>query len=168
MLIEMQSAPLRKALTRNSRAVVLSETWFEVTGTAPTNDTTKNREGIFDVPEGPITPSICVVPFAEGDPGGQFWLRLWGWRRLGKDPNTEIWIPLLLSQMLCVLGTQMGFKNREITQRERFVSQIVGANAVNDRVSYAVVGLRGCQKFQFDIAQGSVGPAYGNALWAST
>ena len=170
MLIETLSSPLVKALTRNSRAVVLSETWFRVTGTAPVDDTTLNREGIFDVPEGPVHPGIVMLPYCEGEPGGQWWMRLWGWRRFGKDVNTEIWIPYLLLEAVCVAGTEMGIEGRNITQRERFAASIGvtrgNAYVMNDTVSYAAVGLGGCQKFQFDIAQGSVGPAYGNCLWA--
>jgi hypothetical protein len=112
-----------------------------------------------------------VIPFSQGQ--GEYGLRLWGWWSVGDpaDANSVLWVPLLLAEFRCTSGAAEGLGRRLVRDGQLFAGQVVLAaggvgqyGSVNSGlpVSFAVVDLRGCRKFQFDFT------APGNALWAKT
>jgi hypothetical protein len=114
---------------------------------------------------------LLVLPYSQGQ--AEYGMRLWGWWSVG-DPaaaNAVLWVPLLLAEFLCTSGASAGLGRRLVRDGELFAGALTLAaggvgqyGSVNTGlpVSFAVVDLRGCRKFQFDFT------APGNALWAKT
>lgn len=168
MIIENLSGPLTRALAVNSEKVQF-EDWlnFDVLGEEPTGD------GTHDVGQTTTPPSVIIYPFAAGDVGTEFWMRVWGWRGFGNVAAQGVWVPLLLAEMMCVVCDRPGKGGRLIAETERLCDQAVrtaGIGSVyspgSNHIAFAAVPLMGCHKIKFDIASGNAGPCFGNALWA--
>lgn len=138
---------------------------------------------------------LLVLPFCDGAPGSRFWTRLYGWRTFqGGKQSPRLWIPMLLAQFLCVSGDLPGMQPVSGTQpqgggqippsppnalmavTENFcqvlalVSGSVGQSGeivnAGGFISYAMVELRGAEKFQFEFQTPDDRPVSMNALWA--
>jgi hypothetical protein len=178
MLLETYSGSLQKALTRNSDQTSFRTLPIRTTepGSVSNSDNSgPSDDGTFAVSSGggaTANNNICVYPYCRGEPGAEFWVRLWGWQNFGVNPNTLLWKKRMLAELMCVAGTQRGVDGKVIRENEYFASRVIvtrgSAYAVQDEIAWATVNLRACRRFQFDIAMGDELPAFGNALWAFT
>ncbi len=118
---------------------------------------------------------LYLQPYCEGPAGSQFWVRLYGWRRLGQLNH---WVPTLLVQFLCSAGDLPGSSvasGAVLIQTENLCDTMLpvsGSVGMTGEVvssgsgfgAYALVELRGCKKFSFEFEQAdNVGM---NALWS--
>jgi len=172
---ETRSGPLTKALSANSFNVDFSELVEQAT--EPTADGTfVGGLGSLTAPQ-----QLLLRPYGNGNPGDAFLMRLWGWWVHGDraDVNNLLWVPLVIAEFKCVLGTRTGKDSRLISSADRFASEITLLSGhlgtygfiCNGSASTAFVkaGLHGAQKYQFDFAQSLEAPgALGNCLWALT
>lgn len=179
MLIEQLSQALTKALPLNSQSVAYSLD-VQARATDPAIDSFGNVvDGVFDAGSettGSTAPRLCVLPYAQGAPQAEFWLRVIGWRLLRSTPTAQdgLWLPAILAELWVQLGTAQGVDGTKILGSEYFAGAIVLRSGVarvygpaGERdAAYAIIPLQGCQKFQFDFAFGDEVPAFGNALWA--
>ena len=152
------SMPLTRALARNSDGFEFSTVYTQ------TAEPTGPDEGIHNMGQGGgvTTNQIVVYPYALSEPGSAFWMRIYGWRVFGNDPNTCIWIRSQLAQWSCVVGRMAGFTGRLLWDQERFC-----ANGMD--IAFFYVPVLGCQKIQFEFVKNDELPSIGmNALWGRT
>ena len=172
------SYPLHKALALNSTAGTFQP--MMPSGSMPSGD------GIYDAGLAGMysAKQIVLLPYADGGAGSSFSLRLYGWRAVGADPNTWVWVPMLLVELSCTTCSAPGpippygtLSVDLILDSERFCDTLGVVNGSvgpgegevvsqpgTDLIGFAVVYLRGCQRFQFDFQQTDrVGM---NCLWA--
>lgn len=172
------SNPLIKALSENSTsgsfAMLLPQ------GQDPSGD------GVFDIGEGGMyaPQHAFIVPYVFGPPESNFSMRVYGWRVLGNDPLSQVWVPLLLIELACTscvstvsLTSYAGRGMRLLPDGTNFCDTLVVVNGTagpedgevmsqpgTDLIGWALIELRGCQKIQFDFDQ--TDPVEMNALWA--
>lgn len=142
------------------------------TATEPTGD------GIHNAGFGGIKAQngIVVMPFGIGDDDDVFNMRAWGWTRLGDNPETSIWIPMLLADFVCTMSTSTGVANKLLLSTERLCDTITLTTG-NDDVSidivsptgnvpaHAVLDLKGSQKVTFTFDQHTGSPTSFNTLF---
>ena len=143
-------------------------------------------DGVYDAGlAGMYSPrQVLLLPYADGSVGSSFSLRLYGWRNVGPDPNTWVWVPMLLVELSCTTCIAAGpvppfgtLSVASILDSERFCDTLAVVNGSvgpgeaelvqqpgTDLIGFAVVYLRGCQRFQFDFQQ--TDPVGMNCLWA--
>ena len=130
-----------------------------------------------------VAARLFVAPFGTGPSGMSFSVRLVGWRLSGTSPAI-VWIgPFLLAEFLCVTGDLTGpptnFAQAPLlTDTEWLCDQmaltagsvgpeygeVVSPGPGSSLAAFALIELRGCQRFQFDFAQ--VDAVGMNAFWA--
>jgi hypothetical protein len=167
--------PIRKALAANSTAS--SFTAKIPTATAPSGN------GIFDLTDpqygmgvnGRVPDRILVVPFGGNSNDETFDMRVWGWSRTVGADGTAVWLPQLLAQLSVVLGNIDGSAiaaNMLIADTitvtygladERTLGLSVMSPA-NDVPAAAYIGLRGCERIEFDFDLTGTGDA-ANCFW---
>lgn len=129
---------------------------------------------------------LRVMPYAEGEPGSLFWVRLYGWQRFGAvgGPQT-VWMPTLLVQFACVVGTLGGpslmgagnpFNLGPMEYLAGEMAVITGGVGGEGKVrspgidsgfpAWALVELDGAQKFQFGFQAPEDNVIGMNAFWA--
>ncbi len=170
MLIQTFSGPLSRALAVNKQDQYLQS--LDTLGSEPLAD------GTFVVTQDTNTLAqnrLFVLPFVEGEPGVEFFMRVYGWRQLGNDPALMVWIPDLLVEVFCVASIRGGLDSRTLRSKEYLADTViltngsVGSGFVNSPggglPAYVTVDLMGCRKFQFDFVCGEEYPGFPNALW---
>ncbi len=170
MLIQTFSGPLSRALAVNKQDQYLQS--LDVLGSEPLAD------GTFVVAQDTNTLAqnrLFVLPFVEGEPSVEFFMRVYGWRQLGNDPALTVWVPDLLVEAFCVAGIRGGVDSRTLRSKEYLADTIIltngslGSGFINSAGSglgaHVVLDLLGCRKFQFDFVVGEEYPGFPNALW---
>ncbi len=195
IILVQPSYELAKALVINSQATQPMQTlrplnhdpMLDVNPASPTQGLlTEGFNGVWSAGYGGLECAyrLFVQPYANGDAGSLFWMRLWGWRPIGNDPSTFVWVNHLLVELACKTGEIPGPSNdsdlktnRTLLKTERLCDTIglvrgsVGTGEiVSDGGNYpahALIDLRGCRRFQFEFQQND-DPAVitMNALWA--
>lgn len=182
MFKEIAAYPFSRAFTDDVRSRDFAQSVFPMT-TEPTGD------GTFLLGEGLNSPvRVFLVPFSGSGPGTTFGLRVWGWRRVGKqnDPNL-LWWPIPLVEFSCLTGNVTGASYPSglsaIVGPGDYTCDTITVALADDgtprggvglegeiggwsggNASYAIVDLRGCQKMTLDPQQNNAFPV--NALWA--
>lgn len=82
---------------------------------------------------------FIIVPIGVGSNNNTFNMRMLGWRRLGTDPNTRLWIPVTLFEVQCTLTTsQTGVAGKVLVAADLFADTIAEVTG-NDGVNYDIV-----------------------------
>ena len=75
--------------------------------------------------------SMCIIPFGTNAGGEAFDIRVYGWNKvLSADDNADteeggdLWIPTMLTQYLCTIGTATGVASSAIVATGLFVDTI--------------------------------------------
>lgn len=167
------SSHLKRALYSNSQEISFSR--------EPIADSEPLSDGTYVAGlGGPMAPQqILIIPFVEGGPECGCKMRVSGWWLVGKagDTTNLVYIRLTLAQFDVVASRFSGLGGRFLKSNEFCAGQLtltagdVGKHGliVNDGlIAYTKIDLQGCQKFQFEFAQGEQRPGFGNALFAVT
>ncbi len=180
-VLESLSANLQRALDNNSANRYFTE--LEMSNVEPGANSTLNPFdiGVFDIGYGGAKScqQILVLPYAYGEPGAEFWMRVYGWRLFGSKSADWIWIPTLLAELACMTSTRSGPPREPgqtsllIREKEYVCDAIVPTAGVpgivapgRGLIAWFTVPTLGCQKVQFDFMIGDEGPGFPNALWA--
>lgn len=110
-----------------------------------------------------ISPVLLIVPYGVGSENHTFDLRVLGWRKLG-----SLWKKIVLCELSCVLGTEVGVSGQQVSNTERFIksqSLVVGNENVNIDLmtDFAVISIRGHRYVEFIFKVGSATSC--NLLW---
>jgi hypothetical protein len=170
VLLETLTAGFRKARSVNqTSATFVSKV---PTGTEPAGDAgTATGASVFDIAptgaSGGAGPNaVLVMPYAVGADNTTFSVRAIGWRLIGSDPATLLWVPTLLVELACTASAVVGVAGRAVVATERFADTITLTTG-NDDVSvdivsptgdvagHALVDIKGCQKLEFSFSTGS-------------
>lgn len=114
----------RKALTTNSTSSSFPSKIPTVT--EPTND------GVIDFRRGGANNSVPqfmqVLPYGLGSDEDAFSLRILGWRHIGEGPPqgspTWLWVPVILAELTCTLGTAAGIAGAQVLNTELFADTL--------------------------------------------
>lgn len=114
--------------------------------------------------------ALLVVPFGAGSDGNTFNFRVIGWRYIGTNPQTRLWVPVNLLELACTLSAVVGVAGMEVTNSERFVDTIsvtkgstlsgeaAAENVVspaNDTIAHLMVDVKGFTKLELSFETGS-------------
>ena len=171
MFLETMSTDFRKAKATNA-----TDTSFPskiVTRTEPTNDGVHN----LTQSEGAAQNGMVVIPYILGDDDDACAMRIIGWRRIGKNPATNLWIPAILAELTCTASTAVGIAAADVLNTERFCDTIVLVTGNDDIsidivsptgnvIAHAVVDLKGFQKVEFTFDATTGDPTSMNCLFA--
>lgn len=178
---------------QKARATNATDTSFSARPPTITEPSGDGVVGLAGPAPGGVAPGrVVFIPYGAGDDDDVFDLRLLGWRRVGSGagPADVLWVPTILAQFTCTMGTAVGVAGAPVVATERFCDTIVihatitaqlkstdtdGAGAAstghvlvcspaNNLVAHAVVLTEGCEKVEllFDMTTGD--PTNGNCL----
>lgn len=166
MLIETLSTGFRKARSVNqTSASFVSKV---PTGTEPKGDagTATGASVTGLATDGAVSQNgALVMPYAIGADNVTFSMRVFGWRLIGSDPTTLLWMPCLLVELACTASAFVGVATRLVLNTERFADTIALTTG-NDDVSvdivsptgdvagHALIDLKGSQKLEFTFSTG--------------
>jgi hypothetical protein len=163
------SQPFRKA-----RAVNQTSATFVAkipTGTEPTGDAgTATGASVIDLAAalgGESPRSVLIVPYGVGSNNNTMSIQVIGWKLIGTDPLTWLWVPVNLLEVLVTLSSTIpGVAGRQVVATELFADTIaiVTGNAnvsvdvnspADDTVASILLNLKGCQKLELSFETGS-------------
>ncbi len=86
---------------------------------------------------GGYTPSLIrIYPYGLGADEDAFSIRLWGWWHLGSGPDlAKAWMPSLLGEFTCVLGSFAGYAGGPVLNTELF-ADTMGIVALDGEYTY--------------------------------
>lgn len=114
-----QQRSLRKALSTDSTATSFASkvpTITEPTGNGIIEF--RGRQG------GPVPRWLLLWPYATSGDDDTMDMRVWGWRR-ALGAASHLWMPDLLGQFTCTMGTMVGVASQLIVATERFADTII-------------------------------------------
>jgi hypothetical protein len=172
MIVQTQSGPFKKALAANATG------GFGVVACLPGNGNPGFPDGTFPVSNGdgggPGANALAVMPYATGADDATFDVRVVGWRLVGTDPATAVWVWRVLAEVACVAGAAVGLAGRSPSATERFadtLTKTTGSDTdlsinspANDTPGGFTVDLMGAERYTLDFNLGSATGA--NALVA--
>lgn len=167
MLLETLSTPFFKA-----RSVNQTSTSFVsklATATEPRGDAaTATGASVQELTGATVSQNgIMVCPYGTGTNNQTFNMRVLGWRSVGTNVQTKLWIPVLLCQFACTLSsTLVGVATKVIVATELFADTLtltygnddISVDIVspaNDLPAHALVDVKGCQKLELTFETGS-------------
>jgi len=109
---------------------------------------------------GEMPSHLLMVPYATGPSNATFRSRMIGWRRLLSTTGVALWLPVILGEFACTLGTTVGVSGGAISTGERMVDTLTlnvgNANVsvevvspANDTIAHAVIDAKGFAKLEF-------------------
>lgn len=126
--------------------------------------------------DGLVQNRLLLVFFGTGNEDTTFAARVLGWRRLGTDDETDLWVPVELAEVACTLSATVGVAGTGVVATERFadtITLVAGNDDISmeivsptgDEIAHVVLDLKGFQKFevQYDMT----GATDGNCLYAT-
>lgn len=179
MMVETQFQPFRKCrATSQTSAAFVSKvpTATEPTGTGSTATNASVVDLVDPSAKGAVGQNAAMILFyGTGSNNNQFSCRVIGWSCLTDDrgssvtPSTNLWIPVVLAEVLVTLSsTPVGVAGRSIVATELFADTIAitgtTANAgvnidvsspANDTIARMNIDLAGFQKVEFSFQTGS-------------
>lgn len=182
MLLHTESMPFRKV--RRTNATDTSFPSRVPTATEPVSAGTASAtsQDVIDL----LTPGVhnggvqtrgLFVPYMLGDDNDVMAVRVIGWRRVGINPETDLWIPVKLAEVTCTGCAAVGVAGMAVLNTERFCDTLalvdgnddVSIDIVSpedDTVGHFVLDLKGFTKIEitFDMTTGD--PTSGNCLVA--
>ena len=171
MLLETLSMVLKKALATDATDAAFPSKI--PTGTEPSGN------GVIELGTGGgLTQNgILLMPYATAGDNDTFSMRLIGWRRLGENTQTLLWIPVVLCELALTASTVVGVAGRVIAATERFADTITLVTG-NDDISidivsptgnvaaHAVADLKGSQKVELTFDSTAAGTTAMNCLYS--
>lgn len=171
VMLKKQSTNFIKARTANSTATAL--TAKQVTATEPSG------AGIHDLrrsaPGAGVHNSLLILPYCRGANNDTFNVRVTGWRRVGTNDATAVWIPMTLAELACTAGNLPGVAGKELIATDFLADTIsltkgsttdaIVNSPADDTPAYARIDLQGCVKVEIDFDLG-ITPTEMNALLA--
>lgn len=172
------SSPFRKA-----RAVNQTSNGYvaKLPGAEPSGDAgTATGAAVIDLAGalgGESPRSVLIVPYGEGSDGDTFSMRVIGWKVLGHDPYTQIWVPINLLEVQATLSSTVpGVAGRLVAATELFADTIaiVTGNAnvsvdvnspADNTVAHLLLNLKGVSKLELTFDTGGSATS-ANALLA--
>jgi hypothetical protein len=115
--IDALIAKLKRSLAANSTDVAFASV---ITGRLPPTDAFDLAFDMSGVGHG----AMFLMPFAIGAAGVTFSIRVMGFKQIGTDPNTLLWVPLELYEADCIAGTDHGLAGAQVLDTEFFASTI--------------------------------------------
>lgn len=117
--------------------------------------------------------NLLLMPFGAGADDETFSVRVWGWRKVAG--TTVLWVPVLLCEVLCTLGTAVGVAGTAVDASHRFADVLAlttgNANVSVETVSpsgnlpaHFVIDAKGAAKLECTFAKGTTSAGM-NALW---
>ncbi len=166
MWLETQSHPLVKAIRTKMADDGDFPKVFPPTTDAPT-DVLSHEAG-----EGGMTcpRSLIVLPYCEGARGSKFSVLLVGYRKVIPENRPTLWIPTPLAELSCIAGDLPGPSANDMTGRMLLpgenlcdhiqltnggvgaTGEIISFGAGSGRAAFALIELRGCQRFRLYFA----------------
>lgn len=183
MLLEALTPRLRKA-----RSVNATDTSFPAkapTATEPSGDAgTATGASVIDVGHhcGVGQTHALLVPYGTGDADDVFAMRAVGWYQVGNDPASDLWLPVVLAELTCTMGTAAGVADTQVPAAGLFCDTLVivsepttTADTTRDGlvrvvtlpangVAMAVVPLLGCRKLELTFDMTTNDPTGANCL----
>ena len=141
--------------------------------TEPVND------GVINLRDGSGVESpqwMTVLPYGVSSNDDAFSVRVIGWRRVGGDPSSLLWVPTILCEMACTMGTSSGATGGYLDTTALFCDTITVVseptitaditrqgtvelfNPGNDLIGYFRVKLCGVEKVEFTFDQTTNSP----------
>ncbi len=170
-MLETLSVAFKKALATNSTQTSFASKIPTIT--EPTND------GVHDLAKnGGVAPNgIVIVPYGLGADDNAFAMRIIGWRKIGNDPLTWLWIPVVIAELTCTMSSVTGIAGRQVLNTEFFcdtLALVTGNDDVSidivsptgNVVAHAVVDAKGFQKIEFSFDMTTGNPTSANCLFA--
>src|SRR5687768_5565545 len=74
--------------------------------------------------DGQVQNLVLAMPYAVGADNVTFGMRVYGWRKVGNDPDTLLWVAILLADLDCTAGGSVGVGSRQVASTERFADTI--------------------------------------------
>lgn len=113
VIVKSMSGPFAKALLVNHPAAPFDAVTPFASEPFRTASSQSDGDGVIDLAVNfGLAPNwLLIVPYGEGEPGEQFSMRLWGFRRFtGEDsgPDRVVWMNYLLGEFLCTICAQPG------------------------------------------------------------
>lgn len=121
--------------------------------------------------------SVLICPYALASNNDTFSVRVIGWRRIGTEPTSWLWVPVLLAEIACTCGTSVGVAGMQVLNTEAFADTIT-LTAGNDNVSidrnsladnliaHVVVDMKGSKMLELSFSTESSSATSCNALIA--
>lgn len=120
-----RAMPWKKLLSTNDTSTSFASKIPTLTEPTGVNVVTLAQAG-----QGTIAHKIGLVFFGAGNDDTTFEARLIGWRRAGPLPSTALWIPNVICQFACTLGTSVGVTGGDAVATDRFVDTLALASTV--------------------------------------
>lgn len=169
MYLDQLSRPFAKAWAANANTSSFASKIPTIT--EPTNDGVVNLTAGYSA--GGITPiTMMVLPYGLGADEDAFDMRIIGWRHIGPAaPAIPLWVPTILGQFSCTLGTAAGVAGAPVLNTELFADTItVGSeptitadvtrfgtvrvySPTANLVAYLIIQVYGCEKVEFSFDQ---------------
>jgi hypothetical protein len=104
-------------------------------------------------------------------------VRLIGWRKLGSDPATQLWIPVVLAELACTACAVTGVAGKLIVATERFcdtITLVTGNDDISidivsptgDVIAHALADIKGFSKLEITFDSTAAGTTAMNCLYA--
>lgn len=169
MLLETSTGPFKKALATDSADASFAARIPKIAE--------PSGNGIIDLGSylgGSGQNAIVAIPYATSGDDDTMSMRVWGWRKVGGEPGTAIWIPVLLFEIAVTMGATVGVVGTDIPATSRFadVITLTFGNSIevnspsNDLVGHVVAACKGFSKLDFEFDSTAVGTTGMNCLYA--
>jgi hypothetical protein len=138
------------------------------TATEPTGTgtTATNASVINTAPNGVASyNAILLIPYGAGADDATFSVRVIGWKSIGGNGTTGLWIPFVLAELAVTLCTAVGVSAKIIVDTERFADTLVATKGntttsvditsqADNTIAHAGVALKGSQKVELSFTTG--------------
>lgn len=130
-----------------------------------------------NVPGQPIPNLIEVCAYAVANNNDTFNFRVIGWKQLGSDPNTSLWVPRTLAEIACTVGTAaVAASGKDLLTTELFadtMSLTVGnanvtvniVSPADNTIAYASIDIQASPIVEIIFDDGTGGSGGMNALY---
>lgn len=141
------------------------------TATEPSGDAgTATGSSVIELappPGGIARGGLVIVPYGAGADNATFSFRVIGWRFVGVDPQTRLWIPATLVEVTATLSTVVGVAGYQVIDTERFADTlilVVGSASVNNviispadnTIAHVMVSTSSFQKIELSFTTGGL------------
>jgi hypothetical protein len=193
MLLETLSTPFTKALRNgNSTAAAFSSIIPRTTAPVPVSsgpNAAGGTDGVYDFSDHHYftVNRLQLMPYADGNTGSQFSMRVFGWDVIeppDANPNLIVWIPFLICELAVTTGALVGFAGRYLSATEHLATTITltqglvgGTDGITGGRIYSytdtslagwvLLTISGCRYIQFDFQKTSANIGM-NCLWGKS
>lgn len=133
---------------------------------------TVTSQDVYDLVAMGLSPSNArIIPFGTGSATNTFSVRVIGWidsQPVAGSSNAVLWVPTVLCEYLCTLGTAVGVANAAVLDTEKFCDTIslvanrgtdgqdtTKASPTNNLVAQFLVDLKGSKRIELCYSVGT-------------